>query len=376
MNTFAINGRPAAATAAGSVHDAAESTVTPETKPAAARALFMQMAAANKGTPDLRDAGHLLRLYGDSALHAADNPSPGLRRYLVAAGAFPEPPVKWPGGKRVLAEQILETLGTGDVYVDPFVGAGSVLLRALALGVAPRFVAGDVDRDAILMWQAIQEDADGLVRVLTRWARRWMVEDGDEPFYRMPEADYYELRAINPADLDGHERTARFILLNRACFNGLVRRNKNGGDNSPWGGAERVWRIGAANLLRIGRLVQGVIFVEGDFEATISAAGPGHLALYLDPPYWPDRLGGFTGYHGSGFDREDQARLARAARAAAVRGRVVASNNDVPQVRALYDGFVVQSVKVARSIARSIARNAEGRVKVGEVIMSMGVKVS
>lgn len=373
MNTFTLSGKPpVAATTAGSVHDDAGSTVTPETKPAAARALFMAMAAANKGPPDLRDAGHLLKLYGDSALHAADDPGPGLRRYLVAAGAYPDPPVKWLGGKRALAERILDTLGTGGVYVEPFVGAGSVLLRALALGIAPRVVAGDVDRDAILMWRAIQEDAAGLVQVLTRWARRWMVEDGDEPYYRMPEADYYELRAISPADLDGHERTARFIILNRACFNGLVRRNKNGGDNSPWGGAERVWRIGAANLLRVGRLVQGVVFVEGDFEATIAAAGPGRIALYLDPPYWPDRLGGFTGYHGSGFDRDDQARLAHVARVVAERGRVVASNNDVPQVRALYEGFDVQPVKVARNIAR----NASGRVKVGEVIMSKGEKVS
>lgn len=366
MNTFALNGRPVADTEAGSVRDAAESTVTPETKPAAARTLFMQMAAAKRGTPDLQAAGRLLAEAGDDALFA--DTSPATRRYLVMAGVTPDPPVKWPGGKRVLAEQILETLGTGDVYVDPFVGAGSVLLRALALGIAPRFVAGDVDRDVILMWQAVQEDAPGLVRVLTRWARRWMVEDGPDPFYRMPEADYYEMRAICPADLDGHERTARFILLNRACFNGLVRRNKNGGDNSPWGGAERVWRIGAANLLRIGRLIQGVVFVEGDFEATIAAAVPGRLALYLDPPYWPDRAGGFTGYHGSGFDREDQSRLARAARSAAERGRVVASNNDVPQVRVIYEGFEVQSVKVARNIA------GRWRVKVGEVIMSMGVK--
>jgi hypothetical protein len=151
-------------------------------------------------------------------------------------------------------------------------------------------------------------------------------------------------------------------------------------------------------------MIQRVEFIHGDFAATMEAARrpfvivtgarsavvpggvsgmveiepgvdvkilpPGHTLLYLDPPYWPDRPGGFVGYRADGFGPDEHKRLASLAWDAAQVGRVVASNNDVPDVRALYNGFGVVELTVGRPVARS----AEGRKGVGELLLCAGVR--
>lgn len=49
------------------------------------------------------------------------------------------------------------------------------------------------------------------------------------------ESFYYEIRSANLNELNSIERAARFIYLNRTCFNGLYRENKNGQFNVPYG---------------------------------------------------------------------------------------------------------------------------------------------
>jgi site-specific DNA-adenine methylase len=88
--------------------------------------------------------------------------------------------------------------------------------------------------------------------------------------------------------------------------------------------------------------------------------------IYADPPYVPAAKagGGFTSYAGT-FAWDDQVRLATALGRAAQRGsRVVASNHDTPEIRALYGdlGFEIHSLSARRSISRTGDRSPAGEV--------------
>jgi DNA adenine methylase len=83
----------------------------------------------------------------------------------------------------------------------------------------------------------------------------------------------------------------------------------------------------------------------------VSAAEPGDF-VYFDPPYVPvSATAYFTAYSRSGFDEQDQRRLAKALRALGDRGvPALLSNSDCAVTRRLYRGLPRQRVEVRRAI--------------------------
>ncbi|MDQ2694507.1 MAG: DNA adenine methylase [Pseudomonadota bacterium] len=91
---------------------------------------------------------------------------------------------------------------------------------------------------------------------------------------------YYIVRAEEPTK--SNEIAARFIYLNRTCFNGIYRVNRDGKFNVPRGGKTQVmmpdddWHGWSVAL-------QSVELLYADFQPMLDQAEKGDF-LFVDPP--------------------------------------------------------------------------------------------
>ncbi len=263
------------------------------------------------------------------------------------------PFLKWAGGKYRLAPQIGALLtpkrlpsSLGHRYFEPFLGGGAVFFAA-----ADRFkqaVLSDVNAELINAYNVVRDFPDDLVQQLG--------------LLKFDKDIFYELRAKKPEDFSPVRRAARTIYLNKSCFNGLFRLNKEGRFNTPFGKFKTPPKILDEENLRACSQVlrQGTTILCQDFSETVQDAGTGDV-VYFDPPYVPlNTTSNFTSYTSSGFDLADQQRLAVCFRELIKRGvRVVLSNSDTPLVRDLYEGFAVHEIRARRNINSKGDRRGE-----------------
>ena len=260
------------------------------------------------------------------------------------------PFLKWAGGKTQLVPEILarfpEHFGR---YFEPFAGGAAVFFA-----LAPRKGAlSDVNASLIGAYQAIRDELPAVLEVLRR--------------HVATEEHFYRVRAQDPGALSPAAAAARFIYLNRTCFNGLYRVNRAGRFNVPFGRYKNPTLCDADNLTAVSEMLQGAdLRVESVFEAA-RRVRRGDL-VYLDPPYDPlSPTASFTSYTDQGFGRDAQVRLAELFRALARRGaHVVLSNSDTPFINELYRDFRVEKVYARRAINS----RADRRGPVTEVLVT------
>ncbi len=247
-----------------------------------------------------------------------------------------KPFLKWAGGKRSLLSQYqpyFAAIGTYGRYIEPFVGSGAVFFW-----LQPRpSLLYDSNAALIEVYTVVRDDVAGLMAALAP--------------HRNERDYYYGVRAQNPDHLSPTQRAARFIYLNRTCYNGLYRVNQKGRFNVPFGAHKNPTICDAPTLTAASAALQGVTLGVGDFSAALQDAQANDV-VYLDPPYAPlSKTANFTGYTGHGFNDADQERLAAAFAMLDARGcRVLLSNSDAPLIHALYAGYHIHPIQARRAI--------------------------
>jgi len=265
--------------------------------------------------------------------------------------------LKCPGGKNQLQPQIADLLRphlTGGVsYHEPFLGGGAILWAVLAEGFLGKSFGSDTNRDFISAYQGVQKDPRGLIERLRVHKRRHS------------ESYYYKVRADSPRAL--LDRAARTIYLNKTGFNGLYRVNKAGKFNVPFGRYDSPAILDAENLHACALALRNVTIRCMDFEEALKDVVTGDV-VYLDPPYFPvSKTARFTSFTKEGFTTKDQERLASAfVRLSRLGAKLVLSNADVPEARALYEGFSIRSVQARRAVNSDGA----GRGRVPEIVVT------
>jgi DNA adenine methylase len=167
-----------------------------------------------------------------------------------------------------------------------------------------------------------------------------------------PEEYYYQLRKIDPNKLSKTARAARFIALNRTCFNGLYRVNRQGLFNVPWGKYNNPLICDSRNLRNASialHYYSNITIKVSDYkEMLLENAKEGDF-IYLDPPYSPESSTAcFTNYTSFGFDNQDQQELADIFRKLDDRKcKVMLTNSSTPLVRELYAPFDEHTVEVS-----------------------------
>ena len=173
---------------------------------------------------------------------------------------------------------------------------------------------------------------------------------------------------------------ALMIFLNKTCYNGLWRMNRNGEFNVPEGDYDSPTNIcQKAVLADCQVLMRRAKFSSKSWRETFPKVESGDL-VYLDPPYMPLEIDGntFTSYFSEGFSKGDQIELAnKTAQMVAERGpRVIASNHDAlgePTVREIWQTAANNAgcdcdIRPIR-VSRSISCRGHGRIKVNEVLI-------
>ena len=268
-----------------------------------------------------------------------------------------KPFVKWVGGKRSLLDELMARMPSDfNHYYEPFLGGGALFfaLRSITGGGRNKRCLSDINRDLITAYQVIQRDADPLIAKLRQHAQKHS------------RAYYYDTRKQHHLQ-DPIERAARFIYLNKTCFNGLWRVNSKGEFNVPISSAKKPGICQEDNLRACHIALQDVDIRVQDFRKT--AAGKDDF-VYFDPPYHPlNATSSFTSYAKNGFTPQDQTALRDLCLALHRQDvKLMLSNSDTAFIRQLYDNaiFAIATVQAPRMVNR----DADKRGAVNELLIT------
>lgn len=265
-----------------------------------------------------------------------------------------KPFLNWAGGKRWLVAHYSDCIPKNTVrHIEPFVGSGAVFFHCTPQAA----LIADSNASLIETYQSIKENPEEVLNHLK-------IHDANHC------SDYY-YRIRNQKYQCPYERAARFIYLNRTCFNGLYRVNKQGKFNVPIGTKKHVLQ-NDDSFLGWSQALRNTEIVAQDFEKTIESAKKGEF-IYADPPYTVQHNNnGFVKYNEVMFSWEDQERLCVSLERAAERGvRILASNADHPSIWKLY-GSDIWSIKQVDRFS-GLASSSAKRKTITEILISNSI---
>jgi DNA adenine methylase len=278
----------------------------------------------------------------------------------------PKPFVKWVGGKRQLLSQFKdlrlyppqEFNYARNTYYEPFVGGGAVFFDMLP----KKAVLSDSNTELVTTYNIIKNDVDSLIGLL------------NSDYYIYDKERYLEIRALPQKKrvLSNLEVAARFIYLNRTCFNGMYRVNQSGHFNVPFGRYNSPQICDEVNLKNVSKSLKKITIINEGYEKVLTKAKPGDF-VYFDPPYYPvSKTASFTSYTSGVFLEKEQEALRDTFLELNDRGCfVMLSNSDTPFIKGLFTPYQKDGVTIHKVQAgRSINSNANKRGKVFEVVVT------
>jgi DNA adenine methylase len=181
-----------------------------------------------------------------------------------------------------------------DRYIEPFAGSA-----ALFFALQPRkALLNDINRELIFAFKQI----------------RTFPEDVYDEVQRYPpdSGNFYRIRKLLPESLEPLQRAARFVFLNRFCFNGLYRTDQVGHFNVPFAASGTGALPAREHFLAAARLLRRASLKCDDFEKIILKHVRKGDFVYLDPPYAVGNRRVFRQYDPRTFGTEDLKRLGKA----------------------------------------------------------------
>ena len=273
-----------------------------------------------------------------------------------------QPFFKWVGGKRQIADIILDEFPPEiENYYEPFVGGGAMLFRVLQEYPNLKHVhINDSNPDVTWAYAYVRDAIDKLIDALKVIEEEYNSSEDKQGFYYKRRTEFNELIREDDYNL---RRTVLFLFLNKTCFNGMYRVNRHGNFNTPYNYAKEV-KFDYENLRVCSNLLQKVTITCGDY----SYALPNEPAVvYLDPPYRPLNGGAEIGYTATGFNDEEQVRLRDNINKMKSTCKVILSNSDTKDrfFDNLYKGYNIQRIQARRNINR----DGNGRGKIDELLI-------
>jgi DNA adenine methylase len=203
-------------------------------------------------------------------------------------------PLRYPGGKSRAIEQMKFLLPKGfEEYREPFVGGGSFFIYLKQVYPKLRIWINDLNPELYYFWKYAQIDSEKLAKeVLKIKSER---ANGQELFD--------ELVGVHKESLSEFERAARFFVLNRITFSGVV----ESGGYSQGAFVGRFTESSIQRVAKLGKLLEGIKITHLDYREVISEGGK-EVFTFLDPPYFKatkSKLYGKNGILHTGFNHDE-----------------------------------------------------------------------
>lgn len=199
-----------------------------------------------------------------------------------------KPLVKWSGGKSDEIKQFEKYIPTYfDTYLEPFIGGGSLYFH-----LAPqKAVISDVHKELIDFYKSIGEGkASEIYEFMTNNPNN--------------EDTYYTVRDKMKIN-DSLDSAKRFYYQRKTCFRGMLRYNKDGKFNIPFGRYKTINYTDLENKSYYDLLSRTEILNKG-FEYIFENYNDANNFMFLDPPYDSE----FTDYGYCQFGKEQHKVLA------------------------------------------------------------------
>jgi DNA adenine methylase len=235
----------------------------------------------------------------------------------------PRPIIPWIGGKRRLAAEILPILGDHSCYVELFAGAAAIYF---AKPPAPCEVINDINGELVNLYRVVKHHLEEFVRQF-KWA------------LTSRQSYLWEQQKV-PGTLTDIQRAARFYYLQRLAFGGRVD-GQSFGTSTTSGSRLNLLRLeedlSAAWLRLADTTVENLPWAE-----CLARYDRPHTTFFADPPYWE------TEGYGVDFPLGEYEALATAARE--IKGTLVITVNDHPEMHRVFQGLPMKSVPITYTV--------------------------
>jgi DNA adenine methylase len=228
------------------------------------------------------------------------------------------PIIPWLGGKRRLADLLINRFPPHTCYVEVFAGGAALYFLRHPAEVE---VINDVNGDLVNLYRVVKHHLEEFVRQFK---------------YALSSRQIFKWTQDTPPEvLTDVQRAARFFYLQQQAFGGRVA-------GQTWGTATTAPAI---NLLRIeenlsaAHLRMASAYIEQlDWAACLDRYDRAHTLFYMDPPYWE------TEGYGVPFEWSQYELMASKLRQ--LKGKAIISLNDHPDIRRCFEDFEMESLSI------------------------------
>lgn len=251
-------------------------------------------------------------------------------------------PLRYPGGKQVLASSLASLLelndAEGKTYLEPYAGGAGAAFSLLFSEHVGRIQLNDADPAIYNLWRSILEDPDRFtrrIREVELSTDEWLRQ---KHIYRHPKEHSDEELGFSAFFLNRCNRSG--IIANAGVIGGLKQAGKWKLD-VRFNRAELEARVRKISLysdrIAISNL-DALMFLERFANADDQVADS---FVYLDPPYFAKGSQLYLSYYAA----DDHDKLSRYLRHVA-RFQWVLTYDDVPEIRSLYEDFGIIDLKL------------------------------
>jgi DNA adenine methylase len=228
-----------------------------------------------------------------------------------------KPIVKWSGGKYDEMENIKKHIPEDfELYLEPFIGGGAVYFDTEPKNA----VISDVHNELIDFYNSLKVGKGIDIYNFMK----------DHP---NTEEEYYKVRDLMKIS-SSLDNAKRFYYLRKTCYRGMMRYNKNGKFNIPFG------RYKTCNYEELKNqdyenVFKNTTILNESFENIFEKYNSRSNFMFLDPPYDSE----FTDYGYCSFDRDKQEQLAECFKKTKIRCLMIIGKTEY--ISKLYEGYIV-----------------------------------
>jgi DNA adenine methylase len=199
-----------------------------------------------------------------------------------------KPLIKWSGGKSDEIKHFIQYIPSDyDTYIEPFIGGGSVYFYLFP----NKAVISDVHTELIDFYQSIREGKSNEIYEFMNT-------------HPNNEETYYTIRD-NMSIHNTLDNAKRFYYERKTCFRGMLRYNKSGKFNIPFGKYKTINYSDLKNK-DYEILLNRTEILNKDFNYIFENYNNDNNFMFLDPPYDSE----FTDYGYCQFGKKEHERLA------------------------------------------------------------------